>query len=231
MHFSEHGAIMAATVLNTTRANDMSVYVVRAFTKLRQVLATHQELAQKLAELEGKVIGHDDAIRMLVEAIRQLMVPPPQPRRGRIGFAREKEELQERAPASGATPCSPGSATTSRKTAHVSKSPKVASISDFTECKKAYSAATCPAAASRKSCSSARNCWTCTGENWILVMNPVTKDFSLLASNIPRHVWGWLDGRLYEASLINRAQGWYKAWPLEEVERPRDDEQRLNWVN
>jgi hypothetical protein len=47
--------------------------------------------------------------------------------------------------------------------------------------------------------------------------------------DFPRHVWGWLDGRLYEARLINRAQGWYKAWPIEEAERPRDDEDRLRW--
>lgn len=45
----------------------------------------------------------------------------------------------------------------------------------------------------------------------------------------PRYVWGWLNDRLYEARLINRAQGWYKRWPIEEVERPRDDEGRLNW--
>jgi hypothetical protein len=45
----------------------------------------------------------------------------------------------------------------------------------------------------------------------------------------PRHVWGWLDGRLYEARLVNRVQGWYKAWPIEESERPRDNDGRLNW--
>jgi len=45
----------------------------------------------------------------------------------------------------------------------------------------------------------------------------------------PRHVWGWLNGQLYEARLINRAQGWYKAWPIEDAERPTDDEGRLNW--
>ncbi len=46
----------------------------------------------------------------------------------------------------------------------------------------------------------------------------------------PRHVWGWFDGQLYEARLINRAQGWYKGWPVEEAERPRDDERRLDWA-
>jgi hypothetical protein len=49
--------------------------------------------------------------------------------------------------------------------------------------------------------------------------------------DFPRHVWGWLDGRLYEARLINKAQGWYKAWPIEDVERPKDPQNRLNWGN
>lgn len=89
--FTEHGAIMAATVLNTPRAVETSVYVVRAFVKLREFLATHKELAQKFAELEGKVSGHDETIRSLVIAIRQLMNPPTPPKRGRIGFGRENE--------------------------------------------------------------------------------------------------------------------------------------------
>lgn len=90
--FTEHGAIMAANVLNSPRAVEVGVYVVRAFVKLRQFLATHKELAQKLAELEQRVDGHDDAIRQLIEAIRQLMAPPPEPkRRGRIGFGREND--------------------------------------------------------------------------------------------------------------------------------------------
>jgi len=45
----------------------------------------------------------------------------------------------------------------------------------------------------------------------------------------PRHVWGWLNGRLYEARLTNKAQGSYKAWPIDDVERPRDPENRLDW--
>ncbi len=84
--FTEHGAIMVASVLNTPRTIQVSVYVVRAFVKLRELLATNKELAHKLAELERKVSGHDEAIRSLVVAIRQLMEPPPQPKKGRIGF-------------------------------------------------------------------------------------------------------------------------------------------------
>ena len=74
---------MAANVLNTQRAIEVSVYVVRAFVRLRQLLATNKELARKLAELERKLENHDDSIRSLFDAIRQLMTPlrfhPPNP--------------------------------------------------------------------------------------------------------------------------------------------------------
>lgn len=83
--FTEHGAIMAASVLNTHRAIEVSVYVVRAFVKLRQVLRTHKQLARKLAELEKRIEGHDEEIMALFEAIRQLMEPPEKPAK-RIGF-------------------------------------------------------------------------------------------------------------------------------------------------
>ena len=84
--FTEHGAIMAANVLNSERAAKVAVYVVRAFVKLRQTLAAHKELSRKLGELERKVEGHDHEIVALVEAIRELMAPLPEPRRKRIGF-------------------------------------------------------------------------------------------------------------------------------------------------
>ena len=85
--FTEHGAIMAANVLNSERAVKVGVYVVRAFVKLRQMLTAHKELARKLEELERKVEGHDHEIMALVEAIRELMAPPPAPGRKRIGFS------------------------------------------------------------------------------------------------------------------------------------------------
>jgi len=84
--FTEHGAIMAASVLNTSRAIEVGVYVVRAFVKLRELLSTHKQLAGKLAELERKVGSHDAAIQSLVEAIRRLMEPQSAPPRRRIGF-------------------------------------------------------------------------------------------------------------------------------------------------
>jgi len=84
--FTEHGAIMAANVLNSPRAVQASVHVVRAFVRLRHTLAAHQELAQKLAELERKLGTHDDSIRGILAAIRQLMEPPPEAPKERIGF-------------------------------------------------------------------------------------------------------------------------------------------------
>jgi phage regulator Rha-like protein len=83
--FTEHGAIMAAMVLNSPRAVEMSVQVVRAFVRLREMLVSNRELAQKLAELERKLEGHDAAIRNLFEAIRQLL-NSPEPTRKQIGF-------------------------------------------------------------------------------------------------------------------------------------------------
>ena len=84
--FTEHGAIMAASVLNSHRAIEVSVYVVRAFVRLREMLRTHKELARKLAELEKRIEGHDEEIIALVEAIRQLMEPAPEKPSKRIGF-------------------------------------------------------------------------------------------------------------------------------------------------
>jgi len=83
--FTEHGAIMAANVLNSPQAVRMSVFVVRAFVKLREMLSTHKELGHKLAELERKLQNHDESIRSLVVAIRQLMKPTETKKRP-IGF-------------------------------------------------------------------------------------------------------------------------------------------------
>jgi len=85
--FTEHGAIMAASVLNTERAVEVSVYVVRAFVRLREMLASHKDLALKLADLEKRLEGHDEAIRSVVAAIRQLMEPPARGEARKIGFS------------------------------------------------------------------------------------------------------------------------------------------------
>lgn len=83
--FTEHGAIMAASVLNSKRAIEMSIFVVRAFVQMRQALAMNQHIVSKLAELEGRLDSHDDEIRDLVEAIQELLAPLPANNR-RIGF-------------------------------------------------------------------------------------------------------------------------------------------------
>ena len=76
---------MLSGVLNSKRAVQVNVAIMRAFVKLRHMLAGNKELAAKLAELERKLEGHDQKIHSLFEAIRQLMAPPELPRR-RIGF-------------------------------------------------------------------------------------------------------------------------------------------------
>jgi hypothetical protein len=83
--FTEHGAIMAASVLNSPRAVEMSVFVVRAFVRLREALASHKALAAKFAELEQRLETHDKAIGEIIDAIRALMTPPEKPVR-QIGF-------------------------------------------------------------------------------------------------------------------------------------------------
>jgi len=88
--FTEHGAIMAATILNSPRAVEMSLYVVRAFVQLRELLASNAALAHKLNELERKLKGHDAAITAILSAIRELMNPPAPKRRG-IGFTADLE--------------------------------------------------------------------------------------------------------------------------------------------
>jgi hypothetical protein len=80
---------MAATVLSSSRAVEMSVFVVRASVQLREMLSTHKELAAKLDTLERKIDSHDQAIAGLIDAIRQLMTAPEPDRRG-IGFVVEK---------------------------------------------------------------------------------------------------------------------------------------------
>jgi len=86
--FTEHGAIMPASVLNSPIAIQASIQVVRAFVKLRRLVATHAELARKLAALEKK---YDAQFKVVFDAIRELMTPP-EPKRRKIGFCREKRK-------------------------------------------------------------------------------------------------------------------------------------------
>ena len=90
--FTEHGAIMAATILNSPRAVAMSMYVVRAFVKMRQELLADATLEKRLATIEKTLIGHDTVLRDLYQKIRPLLLPPPDPPKPRIGFHREEEK-------------------------------------------------------------------------------------------------------------------------------------------
>ena len=92
--FTEHGALMVAAVLNTPRAVEISIYVVRAFVQLRELLASNQQLANKLDELERKLVTHDKAITEIVQAIRLLMEPPETKQRP-IGFAPWSSDKQD----------------------------------------------------------------------------------------------------------------------------------------
>jgi hypothetical protein len=85
--FTEHGAVMAANVLSTKRAIEMSVEVVRAFIALRQYALTHDDLARKIAELEQKYDGQFEAV---FDALRALMDPPEDPPKEPIGFHSEQ---------------------------------------------------------------------------------------------------------------------------------------------
>lgn len=85
--FTEHGAIMAATVLNSPRAVAMSLYVVRAFVKMREQLMANAEILRRLAEMDRKLLEHDDALVIIWNHLKPLLAPPPPSRpKPRIGF-------------------------------------------------------------------------------------------------------------------------------------------------
>lgn len=83
--FTEQGVAMLSSVLNSPRAVQVNIEIMRAFVRLREVTATNRELAQQLAELERRIAGHDKEIRTIFQALRQLMQPPEQARK-EIGF-------------------------------------------------------------------------------------------------------------------------------------------------
>jgi hypothetical protein len=81
--FTEQGVAMLSSVLRGSRAVRVNIEIMRAFVRLRRMLASHAELARRLDELERK---YDSQFRVVFDAIRELMAPPPEPRRKRIGF-------------------------------------------------------------------------------------------------------------------------------------------------
>ena len=88
--FTEHGAIMASSVLNSQKAIEVSVYIVRAFVKIRQVIAEHKEVSRRIALIENRLADHDEQIIELIKAIKQLLKPDPPPKKRRIGFHADK---------------------------------------------------------------------------------------------------------------------------------------------
>jgi hypothetical protein len=90
--FTEHGALMLGNVLKSERAVEVSLHIVRAFVRLRELVSGNKELAQKLSQLERKVGAHDNAIAEIINAIRELMSPLEPKKKRPIGFAPWKEK-------------------------------------------------------------------------------------------------------------------------------------------
>ena len=84
--FTEHGAIMAATVLSSPEAVKMSVFVVRAFVRMREQLAANAAILQRLAEIDKTLLDHDQALNVIWRQLQPLLQPPPDPPKRRIGF-------------------------------------------------------------------------------------------------------------------------------------------------
>lgn len=84
--FTEQGVAMLSSVLNSEKSIQVNIVIMRAFVKLRHILSTHKNLANKLRELERKIEKHDADIGTIFKAIRQLMEPPPEPPKRKIGF-------------------------------------------------------------------------------------------------------------------------------------------------
>lgn len=84
--FTEHGALMASTILRSDRAVAMSLYVIRAFVKMREDMAANQAILKRLAEIDKGLLLHDSALRDIYQKLMPLLAPPPEPARPRIGF-------------------------------------------------------------------------------------------------------------------------------------------------
>jgi DNA-binding PadR family transcriptional regulator len=88
--FTEQGVAMLSSVLNSERAIEVNIAIMRAFVRLREILGTNKDLARKLEDLERKLGQHDKNFQIVFEAIRQLMIPPPEPeKKRRFGFAQD----------------------------------------------------------------------------------------------------------------------------------------------
>ena len=95
--FTEHGTVMAANILHSEQAVQMSVFVVRAFVKMREQILNRTEWEKRLTDIEGTLMGHDAALRDLYQKIRPLLLAPPPPPRKRIGFSVNEKRARYRA--------------------------------------------------------------------------------------------------------------------------------------
>ena len=84
--FTEHGALMAANILRSERAERMSVYLIRAFVRMREMVAANSAILKRLAEIDRTLTQHDTALRDIYHKLLPLLQPPPDPPRRRIGF-------------------------------------------------------------------------------------------------------------------------------------------------
>ncbi|MFH0739464.1 MAG: ORF6N domain-containing protein [Candidatus Omnitrophota bacterium] len=85
--FTEHGVAMLSSILNSERAIQVNILIMRAFTKLKEILLTHKDLAAKIEALEKKYTEHDQTIKEIFQAIKQLLEPPPVKEKKIIGFS------------------------------------------------------------------------------------------------------------------------------------------------
>ena len=90
MAFTEHGALMVASVLSSDRAIAMSVYVIKAFVKMREELAANDTILRRLAEIDRTLLMHDDGLRDLYQKLLPLLELGPRPNRRKIGFGNEE---------------------------------------------------------------------------------------------------------------------------------------------
>jgi hypothetical protein len=84
--FTEHGALMAANVLRSARAVQMSIFVIRAFVRLREQVAANAAILKRLAEIDRTLLQHDAALRDVYRKLQPLLAPPTEPEKPRIGF-------------------------------------------------------------------------------------------------------------------------------------------------
>jgi hypothetical protein len=94
--FTEHGALMAAIVLNSPRAVAMTVYIIRAFVKMREGLAANAAILRRLAEIDKTLLIHDAALREMLQKLRPLLEPPPAPPKPEIGFHVKADAIPHR---------------------------------------------------------------------------------------------------------------------------------------